>query len=174
MVQRAVFADRRLRLVYAAPGATPRRRAVDPIGRVHAGGHWYLLATHRGADRTYRVSRITDATVLDEPAAPRPDVPLAELWQQRRRRFQEELPECGVRARLRAGRRADVVRTVLAMAGDGADAEGWLAVELTFADRAHAVGVLWSLDPDVRVAEPEDLRAQLADRAAATLAGHHR
>lgn len=190
VVQRAVFGDRRLRLRYAGRGGQPGWRTVDPIGLVHADGHWYLLATHRGADRTYRVSRVLAAEVLDEPPAARPPLPLAELWQQRRRAFRAGLPEYPVRARVRQDRRADLAAAALAMddeeadqtaqpgtaersgtAGNRGTADGWRTVRLTFADRAHATGVLWSLADAVAVLEPAELRAELVDRAAGVLAG---
>ena len=179
-VQQAVFGDRRLRLRYAGRGGPPRERTVDPIGLVHADGRWYLLATQDGADRTYRVSRVQEATVLDEPAAPRPDVPLAELWQQRRQRFWTGLATYPVRARVRGTRRDGLVAAALAVqpiveaepAGDQPADGGWTTVDLVFADRVHAAGVLWSLGPDAAVLAPADLRAELAGRAAGVLAGY--
>ena len=174
-VQRAVFADRRLHLRYAAPGSPPRDRTVDPIGLVHSDGRWYLLATADGADRTYRVSRVQEATVLDEPTGPRPDVPLTELWQQRRRRFWDGLAAYRVRVRVRTGRRDDVAAAALAVeapAGPEPAGDGWTTVDLVFADRAHAAGVLWSFGPDATALTPADLRAQLAERAAGVLAGY--
>jgi len=175
-VQQAVFTDRRLRLRYAGRGGPPRERTVDPIGLVHADGRWYLLATQDGAARTYRVSRVQEATVLDEPAAPRPDVPLAELWQQRRQRFWTGLAAYPVRARVRSGRRDGLVAAALAVQPGAdvppADDDGWTTVDLVFADHAHAAGVLWGLGPDAAVLTPADLRAELAERAAGVLAGY--
>lgn len=182
-VQRAVFADRRLRLTYAGRGGRAGERTVDPIGLVHADGRWYLLATADGAERTYRVSRVQEAAVLDEPAAPRPDVPLAELWQRRRRQFWSGLAAYRVRVRVRSGRRDDVVAAALAeepAAGPAVDQavdpapddDGWTTLDLLFADRGHAAGVLWGLGPDVTVLTPDELGAQLADRAAGVLAGY--
>jgi predicted DNA-binding transcriptional regulator YafY len=142
-------------------------RTVDPVGLVHAGGRWYLLATHRGADRTYRVSRMTAATVLDEPAAVRPPESLAQLWEDRRQRFRAD--RAGYRAvvRVRPGARDGVAGAALAASADAADPD---RLELTFADRAHAVGVLWSRVPDVTVLAPGELRAEFADRVTAALA----
>jgi predicted DNA-binding transcriptional regulator YafY len=171
-VQRAVFADRRLRLRYAAPGGRPGERVVDPIGLVHADGRWYLLATADGAERTYRISRVQEATVLDEPAAPRPDVPLAELWQQRRRSFWEGMSAYRVRARVRSGRQDDVAAVALGAEPAAAPDDGWATLDLVFADRAHAAGVLWGLGPDATVLDPADLGTQLAERAAGVLAGY--
>jgi predicted DNA-binding transcriptional regulator YafY len=86
-VRRAVFAGRRLRLRYAARDEPARWRTVDPVGLVEAGGHWYLLATREGVDRTYRLSRVEQVQELDEPAHRAPGTDLEEAWQQRRARF---------------------------------------------------------------------------------------
>ncbi|MEZ5201908.1 MAG: WYL domain-containing protein [Micropruina glycogenica] len=39
---------------------------MDPYGLVENAGRWYLLAGRDGDQRTYRVSRIVSAEVLDE------------------------------------------------------------------------------------------------------------
>lgn len=78
----AATRKRRLRLRYASPrtNGEPGTRTVDPYGLVENAGRWYLLAAHRGQQRTYRVSRIVSATVLDEPARVPDDLNLAEAW----------------------------------------------------------------------------------------------
>jgi predicted DNA-binding transcriptional regulator YafY len=53
----------------------------------------------------------------------------------------------------------------------GGTADGWRTVRLTFADRAHATGVLWGLADAVAVLQPAELRTELVDRAAGILAG---
>ena len=174
-VQRAVFTDRRLRLRYAARGGRPGERTVDPVGLVHADGRWYLLATSDGAERTYRLSRVQEVTVLDEPAAPRPDVPLAELWRRRRREFWAGLATYRVRVRVHPGRRDAVLGAALAgePAGDVERADDdWTTLDLVFADHAHAAGVLWGLGPEATVLAPAGLRDELAARAAGMLAGY--
>jgi predicted DNA-binding transcriptional regulator YafY len=171
-VQEAVFANRRLRLDYAARGEDePRRRTVDPVGLVDAGGQWYLLATRDGADRTYRLSRVRAAEVLDEPAAPAGDVDVEALWDARRARFRAGLAVLPARIRLPAARRGDLPGTVTVDAEhpDGDD-PGALVLDVRFGDPAHAGKVLWELAPHVELLAPPELRAALADRAAATAA----
>ncbi|MHA6785608.1 helix-turn-helix transcriptional regulator [Pseudonocardia saturnea] len=167
VVQRAVFASRRLRIHYAASGQQARWRTVDPVGLVDAGGQWYLLATHDGADRTYRLSRMRDAQVLDEPAAATGDVDLEQLWEARRAGFRASLPRLVARVRVRPGRRADLLRTVVAVDGERPDG-GWLDLDVRFGDLAHAVAVLWSLGPDAEARTPPELRSALGERARAT------
>jgi predicted DNA-binding transcriptional regulator YafY len=169
-LQEAVFAGRRLRLLHGSRGREPRWRAVDPLGLVDAGGQWYLLATHDGADRTYRLSRLRAAEVLDEPAAVPDAVDVGELWEARRARFRASMPTVRARVRLPAARRGHLPASV-AVDAETPDADG-LLLDLRFGDRAHAEGVLWALAPDAEVLSPPDLRAALAARAAATAARH--
>jgi RNA polymerase sigma factor (sigma-70 family) len=169
-LQRAVFGCRRLRLLYAARDGEPRRRSVDPVGLVDADGQWYLLATHDGADRTYRVSRIREAEVLDEPAAPTGEVDLPRLWEERRDRFRASMGTLRARIRVRASRRGALPGPVLVDAESVED--GWHVLDVRFGDRAHAEAVLWALAPDAEALAPPDLRAALADRAALTAALH--
>ena len=87
-VQQAVLADRRLRLTYRP--RDPSRtgvRTVDPYGLLQAAGTWYLVAAHRGQPRSYRVSRVLAATVLDEPSSRPPDLDLRSLWRELRSQF---------------------------------------------------------------------------------------
>lgn len=70
VVQDAVARDRKLSMLYRHEGESAER-LVDPLGLVAKGSAWYLVAlTPRGL-RTYRVSRIERADVLDV-AAERP------------------------------------------------------------------------------------------------------
>ncbi|MGI5126163.1 helix-turn-helix transcriptional regulator [Pseudonocardia sp. CA-107938] len=165
-VRRAVFAGRRLRISYTPRGGAVSWRTVDPIGLVRARWTWYLLATRDGAERTYRLSRVDAAEVLDEPADRPAEVDLAELWEARKERFSIG-PGLAVQVRVRAHRRAEF----LAAAGS-ARVLGDL-VEVDFVDTAHAEAILWSLLPDVEVVAPGELRASLGRRAAAA-AGAHR
>ncbi|MEJ3656891.1 YafY family protein [Actinomycetes bacterium KLBMP 9759] len=173
-VQRAVFAGTRLRIRYEAQRQEPRWRTVDPVGLVSAHGRWYLLATRDGAERTYRLSRMREVQELAEPAD-RPDgVDLEQAWQERRATF-FAARVLRVRLRVLAERRpvlACAVREVTAERPD--DEDGWLLLDVTFADGVHAQGVLWSLGADAEALEPPELRAALAERARAAAARYAR
>lgn len=75
-IRQAVFAGRQLRLHYAAAGREPRWRTVHPVGLVTVRGQGYLLATHDGADRTYRLSRVQAARCSTSP----PTAPSRWTW----------------------------------------------------------------------------------------------
>ncbi|SHK35136.1 Predicted DNA-binding transcriptional regulator YafY, contains an HTH and WYL domains [Pseudonocardia thermophila] len=159
----AVFAGRRLRIHYTPKDGESGWRTIDPIGLVLARSVWYLLATRDGADRTYRLSRVHAAEVLAEPAERPADVDLEELWRARRDRFLSG-PALLARLRVRPERRAEFLAAAWSVREDGDE------LEVEFGDLAHAAAILWSWLPDVEIRAPDELRAELAQRAAATAA----
>jgi predicted DNA-binding transcriptional regulator YafY len=170
-VRRAVFAGHKLRIHYAAADQDPTWRTVDPIGLVTVRDQGYLLATKSGADRTYRLSRVLAAEELAEPAD-RPDrVDLDRVWQERSTRFRTGGDQVAVLVRVDAARRADLLRTALAVAEESdaeePDADGRLRLEVTFQDAWHAEWALWQLGTSAEALAPQWLRTALHDRAVA-------
>jgi predicted DNA-binding transcriptional regulator YafY len=91
----ALWQSRRVRFVYEPydpDRCDERERVVDPLGLVARGSTWYLIAQREGAIRTYRVSRIRDATVIAEPSARPPGFDLATHWEASSSAFREQLP----------------------------------------------------------------------------------
>ncbi|MFJ4685142.1 helix-turn-helix transcriptional regulator [Streptomyces sp. NPDC088789] len=184
-VRRAVFAGHKLRIRYAAVEQAPKWRTVDPIGLVTVRDQGYLLATRSGADRTYRLSRISAAEELAEPAQ-RPDrVDLGRAWQERSTRFRTGKDQVTVLVRMDPARREELVGTALTVRteeaeeaegaeetgqGEDSDAGGWLRLEVTFQDPRHAQWALWSLGADAEAMSPQWLRETLHHQAAAIAA----
>jgi predicted DNA-binding transcriptional regulator YafY len=166
-VRRAVFAGHKLRIHYAAMDQTPKWRTVDPIGLVTVRDLGYLLATRSGADRTYRLSRILAAEELAEPAQRPERVDLDRAWQERSTRFRTGGDQVTVVVRVNPARREDLVDTTLAVVAEGADADGWLRLEVTFQDSRHAEWALWQISTDAEALAPQWLRTSLRNRAAA-------
>ncbi|TDB74282.1 YafY family protein [Micromonospora sp. KC723] len=166
-VRRAVLAGHKLRIHYAAMGQTPQWRTVDPIGLVTVRGQGYLLATRSGVDRTYRLSRISSAKELAEPAQ-RPDrVDLDRAWQERSTRFRTGGDQVTVLVRVHPARREDLVSSALAVRAEDTDADGWLRLEVAFQDPRHAEWALWQLATNAEALAPQWLRTALRNRAAA-------
>ncbi|MFE3447089.1 helix-turn-helix transcriptional regulator [Nocardia sp. NPDC059180] len=166
-VRRAVFAGHKLRIHYAAVDQTPTWRTVDPIGLVTVRGLGYLLATRSGADRTYRLSRISAAEQLAEPAQ-RPDrVDLGKAWQERSTRFRTGGDQVTVLVRVDPARREELVDTALAVRAEETDADGRLRLEVTFQDPRHAEWALWQLATHAEALAPPWLRTSLHNRATA-------
>ncbi|MER6563521.1 WYL domain-containing protein [Streptomyces sp. NPDC001027] len=171
-VRRAVFAGHKLRIRYAAVDQSPKWRTVDPIGLVTVRDQGYLLATRSGTERTYRLSRITAAEELAEPAQRSDRVDLDRVWQERSTRFRSGGDQVTVLVRVNPTRRKDLVGTALAVLAEVPDAEGWLRLEATFQDARHAEWALWQLATDAEALAPHWLRASLRERAV-TIAGRY-
>jgi predicted DNA-binding transcriptional regulator YafY len=177
VVQRAVFAGRRLRIRYASgtkpgtPAAEPRWRTVDPIGLVEAAGQWYLLGLDDGRDRTYRVSRIIETDELPEPAVRPEGIDLAALWERRRVEFLAQLPGVETVFRVPDAMADEVVASVSALSAEP-DGTGRTVVRARFGGLLHAERVLWAMAPAAEALDPPELRDALRTRAAALAALH--
>ncbi|MBO2447610.1 WYL domain-containing protein [Actinomadura barringtoniae] len=165
-VRRAVLAGHKLRIRYAAVDQAPKWRTIDPIGLVTVRDQGYLLATRSGEDRTYKLSRISAAEELAEPAE-RPDrVDLDRAWQERSTRFRTGGDQVTVLLRLNQARRDELMGTALAVLTEETEEDGWLRLEVTFQDPRHAVWALWQLGTGAEALDPQWLRDSLRDRAA--------
>jgi predicted DNA-binding transcriptional regulator YafY len=98
-VSAAVWDDHRLRIRYERGDAVVER-TIDPLGLVLKAGTWYLVATHEGDPRTYRVSRIVGVERLDE-RFDRPDgFDLAARWAASSASFERGMRDLPVRLRM--------------------------------------------------------------------------
>ncbi|MFN7933365.1 MAG: YafY family protein [Bryobacteraceae bacterium] len=88
----ALWRGRQLRFHYERLLGEAGERRVHPLGLVARNHTWYLIAGTEGEFRTYRVSRMREACVLEQPAE-RPDsFDLAEYWERSAKEFREQLP----------------------------------------------------------------------------------
>ncbi|WP_112239172.1 helix-turn-helix transcriptional regulator [Kribbella monticola] len=178
VLRQAVVTRRRVRVRYAsATAGRPVRRTVDPWGLVEQAGRWYLVAAHRGVSRMYRVSRIEQVDVLDQPSERPEGLDLQEEWQRLRSGLERSLPP-GVDVVIRVRpERAELVRRIatpiLAKGEQARDVpadDEWPHVAMRFRVREAACGVLLGFGGDVEVLEPADLRGRLLELASAAVA----
>jgi predicted DNA-binding transcriptional regulator YafY len=171
-IQRAVFHNRRLQILYDRSGE-PVARTLDPLGLVVKGSTWYLVAAADGQPRTYRVSRVLEATQLPEPAQRPDDFHLRAWWDEQQRGFVARLPRYPVLALARGEALATLAHggwyaTVERQSGP--DADGYCDLELVFNAEYYALGWVFAGGADVVIRQPEALRARLAAQAARWLA----
>lgn len=172
-IQQAVIEGRRVRLVYQARERQPRERVLDPIGLIVAGDTWYLVADSEGSERMYRVSRMSDVEVLDEPARRAVSVDLDEVWERHRDAFRAGFEPVDVVITCAAG---DVERfggpaEVVSVVRDG-DGDGSAHVTLRFGDGGRAIRALWMMRFDIEFAieRPISINDALIARARSLVA----
>ena len=167
VVQEALRAGKALHITYyTASKDEITERTVDPMRLLIVDGRGYLEAWCRRVEavRLFRLDRVDEVTVLDEPAAPpagaaqvdvsagifrpKPDQELAVIVLEPDARWVSEYYPVEGLEELEAGR---------------------LRVRMRYADLAWMVRLLLSLGGDVRVEEPPALRETLRRRAAQAL-----
>jgi predicted DNA-binding transcriptional regulator YafY len=169
IVQDAVARDRKLEIRYRPAGREPAMRTVDPLGLVAKGGTWYLVARTPDGFRTYRVSRIQDARLLDKPAERPPDFDLAAYWKTSTEELRQKARyEATLHLEPSAAQSLRTWRTTSPAAASESDAAGWVTLRVQFEDEDQARFIALGLAPRVDVIEPASLRDRVAaDMAAA-------
>jgi predicted DNA-binding transcriptional regulator YafY len=81
-LQTAVVRQRKVRLSYQGRSGPPSQPLVEPWGLVDKDDVWYLIAGTPKGQRTFRVDRIADAVLTDEPVERPNDFQLAQAWQE--------------------------------------------------------------------------------------------
>lgn len=172
IVQDAVSRDRKLAIRYWRADRECVERQVDPLGLVAKGSTWYLVAKSSDEFRTYRVSRIEQATLLDAACERPSDFDLVAYWQSSSERFKDGLTRYEARLRieprtaswLKMWRVGSTVEHV-----DPPDPDGWVILRMTFDREEEACFIVLGLGPRVDVLEPTSLRDRVMAEAAAVI-----
>jgi predicted DNA-binding transcriptional regulator YafY len=122
-----------------------------------------VAKTPRGF-RTYRVSRIEAAAVLDQACERPDDFDLASHWKASSAQFRNR-PRYDATLRLEP-RTAETMKTwgcfSTAEAGPDVNEEGWITMHAQFEDEDHACFIVLGLGPRAEVLEPAKLKERVA------------
>jgi len=165
VLQEAIWSEHKLRFTYQrGPGCDEVEREVDPLGLVAKGSAWYLVAGVDGDIRSYRISRMSNAVVIDQPCVIPTGFDLAAFWEQSTTTFNANLPKYVARFRV-----APEVFPRLRFAGRFArvgdkverDLDGWLRVSVGFDVEEMACEYALGFGPNLEVIEPRSLREKV-------------
>lgn len=164
LLQDAVWRDRKVRMLYGEEPA--HERTIDPLGLVAKGSAWYVIGGIDGDIRTYRVSRIRDAEMLDETFARPADFDLARFWDESATRFRERLPRFPVVIRAQKSSLRWIESMLRFGAIDGVTEDGErIRIALHFDAEEVAHAVLLGFGEAVEVLEPLPLRDSIVATA---------
>jgi predicted DNA-binding transcriptional regulator YafY len=180
LVQDAVARDRKLRLRYAKAPHKPSEadevaldsetveRIVDPLGLVAKGSAWYLVANGASGLRTYRVSRIEHAVVIEIAARRPPHFELAVYWKNSTEEFRKILQrfEAILRLHPRAARTMKMWHPTAVVADElrqaiPAGSENWTTLRVQFDDEEQALFIVLGMGSRVEVVAPESLKKRI-------------
>jgi predicted DNA-binding transcriptional regulator YafY len=153
----ALWREMKLRFVYNKALCEASERVADPLALVARGSVWYLIASVNGEARTYRVSRIREAALLEQPSIRPVGFDLTAWWERSAAEFREKLPR--YYAIFLAS--ASVMRWVRyrgwRLEEEAAHGDGF-RVRVRFDAEEEAVQFALSFGGDVEVIEPSELR----------------
>lgn len=172
-LQEAIWQECKLHFTYQRSDRAIVERFVDPLGLVAKGSVWYLVAAVEGEVRSYRVSRVQDAKVSDQPCDRPQGFNLSAYWERSSADFQANLPRYPAIVRV-----APVILPRMQYAGrfarieqvDPPDAEGWMKVYIQFDVEEEACSYVLGFGPQIEVVEPHALREKVIHLARSVVA----
>jgi predicted DNA-binding transcriptional regulator YafY len=131
---------------------------------VAKGRLWYLVAAVDDEPRTYRVSRIQAAEILDSAAARPPDFDLASFWAESSASLVANLPRYPIAVRVAP----EVIRRLwipgayarVEQVGEP-ESDGWIPVALVLQSVAEACSYVLGFGDRMAVVEPASLRERV-------------
>jgi len=185
IVQEAVARDRKLKIRYsnrrsrfepgalADPGAASSERIIDPLGLVAKGSTWYLVANTGSGFRTFRLSRIQNALLLDLSCERPANFDLESHWRSATEDFLKNSPRFEAILRLHpdAAREIRTWRMAMESPPDTRNSphDGWTTLRVQFEDEYHAAFVARAFGARAEVVAPAGLRNRLRSELEASL-----
>ncbi|MBD8062394.1 helix-turn-helix transcriptional regulator [Oceanitalea stevensii] len=165
-VRQALAAGRRLHLRYVSASDVVTERDVDPLELVWDGSRWYLRAWCHRVDglRHFRLDRVLAAEVLETPAVHAPEAT--------GRSTEPELDDDDLLAELELAPRARWLAERVPVVDHEDLPDGGMRVRLRVADPAWLANVVLGLGAEVRAVAPPELAAAVARHAADALAAY--
>lgn len=143
--------------------------AVAPLGLVAKSRTWYLIAARRDGElRTYRLSRMTAASLTDESFTRPAGFDLARYWADTQRRFRATLPSYPILLRVRGS----AVHRFRPTAPARPDTDGWSFVEADLENADEACAAVLAQAGDTVVIAPDELSTMVRQAAAKILESH--
>jgi predicted DNA-binding transcriptional regulator YafY len=166
----ALWRERQVRFVYRRVLCDEAsERTVDPLGLVAKGSVWYLVAGNaEGQARTYRVSRMGEAIVLDQPAIRPAEFDLAAYWEDSAAEFREKLQRYYATFLANPAVLRWVRYRGWRLEEEAPEADG-VRLRLRFDAEEEALQFALSFGGDIVVIEPVELRAKVLAAALAVV-----
>ena len=167
----ALWHERRVKFSYRRMLCDASERVADPLGLVAKGSAWYLVAWVDAEPRTYRVSRISQAVILDKPSARPGEFDLASYWERSATEFREKLPRFHATFLVSPPAMRWVRYRGWRVEEETQEAERF-RVRLRFDVEEEAIQFALSLGGDAEIVEPPELRSKVVAGAFAVIQRH--
>ncbi|MCL6602420.1 MAG: WYL domain-containing protein [Paenibacillus sp.] len=169
-LQTALWEDRKVSISYLRNGET-KNRMIGLLGLVAKQGVWYAIGQHEEQYRTYRVSRIVAAEIMNEPYTRPENFELSSYWESSKISFKQALPSYKGKFSIKASFLQELKREryVTLLSIEECSDPLWLEAEAEFNTIESALRIMLSLGPHVIVKSPEELRISVYRAALGTV-----
>jgi len=167
IVQEAIWKEQKLRIHYQREDALVER-IVSPLGLVAKRSVWYMVSEIEGSFRTYRISKLVQATLLGESLERPMDFDLAKYWEQSTKQFKQNLPRYPAKLKVDENiiSRLEQERYVK-IKDTHASSKGMLIAIVDFETRESACEIILGFGSFIEVLVPSELRSEIAATAQA-------
>jgi predicted DNA-binding transcriptional regulator YafY len=162
----AVWESHRVAVLYER-GDRRVERVLDPLGLVLKAGVWYVVAAADGQVRTYRISRVAEAAILEERFDRPEGFDLAAFWTESSAAYERDAPRMDVTVRIRPDRLDRLAMAIGSRSVADAerltepDPEGWLRLRLRLDWPLEVPSNLLSVGPQLEVLGPPEARERV-------------
>lgn len=169
VLSEAVWESRIVNMTYNR-GDELVERVIRPLGLVLKAGTWYVVAESDGQLRTYRVSRVRQASVLPDRFERRPDFDLPAYWAESTAAYERDAEHVEVTIRIAPSALnaladlvgATAVRNAERLTPPEGDPDGWLVLRLRMDWPQEVPAQLVGLGDSAELLEPAEMRQQIA------------
>lgn len=192
IVQEAVWQEKKLYIKYQR-GQDMIERVVCPLGLIAMKSIWYMAAQVDHGDpayledesgaipedqktenllRSYRISRIAEAKLLDQTFSRPPNFNLAEFWETSTKQFKAALPRYPARVVTNSKTLQHLAKMMFVQVLHVAELnekESGVEAELQFNTLESAVEIILGLHTQIKVLEPLELQNEVQSKARAIL-----
>jgi predicted DNA-binding transcriptional regulator YafY len=171
LVQEALSRDRKLLITYRKRNRECAERVVDPLGLVAKGASWYLVAKTANGYRTFRVSRMEDAKMLETACDRPPDFDLAAYWKASTTAFMASRRRLSVTVRMEPHAAESLKQWCpdVVVIGPSSPVDPWVTLRLSFDDQEQAAFMVLGFGSRIDVVAPAGLRQRVDDELTAAV-----
>lgn len=164
-VQDAVWSERKLAIQYQREDKIVER-VIRPLGLIAKRNVWYVAAETDGEMRTYRISRLLDAKMLEDSFERPADFNLANYWETSMNEFKQSLPRYPATLYIEESRLSRLERErYVKIINQTTYKTNWLKADVQFDTLESACEIILSHGPSIRVHSPVELRERVIAQA---------
>ena len=177
-LQRGLWHNRRVRIVYRTTDGSWGKRLIDPYGLVAKANIWYVVGYVIRWIQVYRVSRVQEAELTDSTFERPPDFDLPRFWAKWVREFESKQSQYPVTIRLASPAIpalprifGDSIWSVIEQT-DPADDAGWVTLTLPFQSLEEARTHILGFGNQAEVLAPAELHQSIIGYATQILTAY--